>query len=102
MNDVDRLLARAQVGLAFLTATAFIACLGSLLWLLLVPYGSNQPSQTALTLLTALLATFGTIFTMQQQYFFSRQRPPSLPPPNGASNVQPTTTGITVTPAGPK
>jgi len=96
MNDIDKLLARAQVGLTFLFAIGF---LGILLALLLIPGINKEVS----SLLTNMLTVLGTLLTLQLNFFFSRQRPPALPPPqlNGDTNVQPTTTGIKVTPASP-
>lgn len=76
MNDVDRLLARAQVGLAFLFAVAFIIVL---LVLLLSLTGVKELPAAINALLTGLLGVFGTIITLQQNYFFARQRPPALP-----------------------
>lgn len=82
MNDVDKLLARAQVGLAFLVAMGFLAILGVLLF-----HGATL-SSTAVTIVTGLLSVLGTIFTLQMNYFFARHRPQGLP--DDASDPNPT------------
>lgn len=76
--NTDHLLARAQVGMAFLFALAFIAVL---LVLLLSLTGVHELAPSVNTLLTGLLGVFGTIITLQQNYFFARQRPTTLPDP---------------------
>jgi hypothetical protein len=43
---------------------------------MLVFFHSNL-SETANTLLTGLLGVFGTVLTLQQNYFFARHRPAS-------------------------
>lgn len=82
MNAVDKMLARAQVGLAFLFAFGFLGILAALIF---VPAIAKETS----SLLTNMMTVLGTLLTLQMNYFFARQRPPALPdPPNGGSNVQ--------------
>lgn len=86
--SVDTLLARAQVGLAFLFAAAFVG----LILLLCFSFSGVRPlSQEANTLLTGLLGVMGTIVTLQQNYFFARHRPQdgALPDGNGDSHPNP-------------
>ena len=93
-SDVDLLLARAQIGLAYLFAVGFIGILAMLVF---------QPinlTPTATTILTGLLSVFGTILTLQMNYFFARQRPPTLPDPTNTVTVATATTTSTTTPTG--
>lgn len=69
MNDIDRLLARAQVGLAFLTAIGFFVLLGILL------FHGFALNQAVTDIVTSLLGVLGTIFTLQMNYFYARHRP---------------------------
>jgi hypothetical protein len=95
LNDVDRLLARAQVGLAFLFAIGFIAILGALMFL------SKDLSATATTVLTGLLSVFGTILTLQMNFFYARQRQPALPDPTTTTTTASTTTTTLPSPPAP-
>jgi energy-coupling factor transporter transmembrane protein EcfT len=79
MNDIDTLIAKTQAKLAFLFGVAFIFVLLMLifvlaLWALKV---LTEPPTSILSLLTGLLGVFGTIVTLQQNYFFARHRPPT-------------------------
>lgn len=71
--NTDKILAYAQVGLAFFFAAGFI---GSF-FVLIFYHGAL--SQTENTLLTGLLGVLGTIVTQQNGYFFSRQRLSGIP-----------------------
>jgi len=88
MSEIDRLLARAQVGLAFLFAVGFILILAVLLLSLT---GVKELPASTNALLTGLLGVFGTIITLQQNYFFARQRPHGLPDPTPDESAPPTT-----------
>jgi hypothetical protein len=84
MNSVDKLLAWAQVTLAGIVAFGFLGVLAALLYIAQHPVNLQQ---TIITMLTGLLATLGTIFTLQMNYFFARHRPQGLPDPtNGNGN----------------
>jgi hypothetical protein len=87
-SDVDRLLARAQVGLAFLFSFGFF---GVLFFLMLY---HRELSPTELTTLTGLVSVLGTLLALQMNFFFARTRPAALPDPTTTS----TTTTITTTP----
>jgi hypothetical protein len=76
MNSNDSLIAKAQIGLAFAVLLSFVAVLIVMLILLVSP---KAPNQALLSVLTGLLATLGTIFTLQMNYFFARHRPQGLP-----------------------
>ncbi len=65
MDTTDTLLARAQVGLAFLLAFGFIGVLFTLIF--------YKPADT--TILTNMLVVLGTLLTLQMNYFFARHRP---------------------------
>ena len=78
MNQIDLLLARAQVGLAFLAMIGFLAILGILI------FYQSQLTPTTTTVLTGLLSVFGTILTMMMNYFFARQRPGTSDPTSAA------------------
>lgn len=93
MADIDKLLARAQVGLAFLVAGGFLLILTVLL------FHSTQLTQPVVGIATSLLGVLGTIFTLQMNYFFARHRPQSLPEPNGSGVSQPSNPTSPVTPA---
>lgn len=88
MTDTDKLIARAQVGLAFLFALAFIVVL---LVLLVSLTGVKELPAAINALLTGLLGVFGTILTLQQNYFFARQRPPTVPDPVDRPSSPPAT-----------
>jgi hypothetical protein len=90
--NVDLMLARAQIGLAFLFAIGFLVILGVLIF-----YQANL-TPTVTTILTSLLSVFVTILTLQSNYFFARTRPPTLPDP--ANTVTVATTTSTTTPTG--
>lgn len=86
MNEIDSMLAKAQVGLAFLFAIGFLLILAVLIF-----YQTNL-TPTVTTILTSLLSVFVTILTLQSNYFFARQRPPGLP------DSPPTTTTLEQSP----
>ena len=88
MNDVDRMLARAQVGLAFLFAGGFFTLLFMLLMF------KRDMSPTELTILTGLVSVLGTLLALQMNFFFARTRPAALPDPSTTT----TTTSSTTTP----
>jgi hypothetical protein len=91
VTDVDCLLARAQVGLAFLFSFAVFALVFCLIF-----YHSGM-SSVEVTILTSLTSVLATILTLQMNFFFARTRPPALPDP-----VPPgTTTTITTPPLAP-
>lgn len=76
MNQVDVLLARAQVGLAFFFAAAFVAVL---IMLFMGIAGIAALPESAIQLLVGMAGVLGTIVTLQQNYFFARHRAPSAP-----------------------
>jgi hypothetical protein len=87
MYDVDKILARAQVGLAFLFATGFFA----LLFMLLLYH--RELSSTELTILTGLVSVLGTLLALMMNFFFARTRPAALPDPTTTTtSTQSTTT----------
>lgn len=85
-NDVDWLLAKAQVGIISLFSIGFF----SVLFFLMV-YHKDMTS-TEVTILTGLLSSLATIIALQQNFMFARTRPAALPDP-------PTTTTSTTTTA---
>lgn len=96
-NTIDQLMAKAQIGLAFLIALGFLTILGALLYVATHP----MPLQGAVvTLLTGLLSVLGTILTLQMNYFFARHRTSAvLDPSPDDMTVQITAPG---SPAAPK
>lgn len=91
MNVADLMLARAQVGLAYLLAGGFLGILGILL------FHSSTMSATEVTILTGLLSVLGTILTLVMNYFFARQRPPTLPDPAQVTTTTETPNATTTT-----
>jgi hypothetical protein len=77
MKDVDLLLARAQVGLAFFFALVFAA---TLILLFMGVAGITDLSDAAMQLLVGMAGVIGTIVTLQQNYFFARHRAPTIEP----------------------
>src|ERR1039457_4263256 len=75
MYDVDKILARAQVGLAFLFAIGFFGLLFALLLF------HRDMSATELTILTGLVSVLGTLLALMMNFFFARTRPAALPDP---------------------
>jgi len=86
MNNVDTMLARAQVGLAFLFAVGFFA----LLFMLLLFH--RDMSATELTILTGLVSVLGTLLALMMNFFFARTRPAALPDPTTTTTSTQTTT----------
>lgn len=72
MND-DRT-ARAQVGLAFLYAIAFLADLAYVI------VKMPELTETAKVVLLPMLGWLGALVQQHSSYFFARQRPDSTPP----------------------
>lgn len=70
-DQVDVLLARAQVGLAFFFSLGFL----TLLFVLIFFRRDMSPPESQI--LTGLLAVLGTIVTQQSAYFFARHRQPT-------------------------
>jgi hypothetical protein len=97
VTQADLLLARAQVGLGFMILFGFLAILAALL------FHTGTMSSTEVTILTGLLSVLGTILTLVMNFFFARQRPPTLPDPTTTSSTTTTTTTPTlpVSPANP-
>ena len=91
MNEVDRLLARAQVGLATFCALGIFG----LVFVLLLHH--TDLNSTIVTIITSIISVLATVFTLQQNFFFARIRPPALPDPTTTtSTVTTTTTPIAV------
>lgn len=86
MNDVDKMLARAQVGLAFLFAAGFFGLLFTLLLF------HREMTPTELTILTGLVSVLGTVLALILNFFFARTRPAALPDPSGTTTTSTTTT----------
>ena len=87
MYDVDKILARAQVGLAFLFAMGFFGLLFALLLF------HRDMSATELTILTGLVSVLGTLLALMMNFFFARTRPAALPDPTTTTtSTQSTTT----------
>jgi hypothetical protein len=84
-QKADMLLAWAQILLAFL----FTAGIFSLVFFLLL--SKNPPTGSALTIVGGVISALITVLTLQQNYFFARQRPPTLPDPAPSA---PTLTGV--------
>jgi predicted lipid-binding transport protein (Tim44 family) len=93
MNDVDRLLARAQVFLAVLFAVGFLGLLTGMIFF------HSDMSATVLTTVTTMLTVLGTLLTLQMNFFYARQRPAALPDPTTTTTS--TTTTTTPSPGGP-
>jgi hypothetical protein len=96
--NIDSLLARAQVGLCFLTTFGFFGLLTVLI------FWHKDMNTQAVTILTGLVSVLGTIWTMQMQFFFSRTRHQALPdPPPGTviTTATPPSVVAVTTPAGP-
>lgn len=87
MYDVDRILARAQVGLAILFSVGFFGLLFSLIFF------HRDMSPTELTILTGLVSVLGTLLALMMNFFFARTRPAALPDPTTTSTTTTTTTG---------
>lgn len=77
MNELDLLLARAQVRMATTTLWMFFIVL---MTLMLSLTGIIQVSTEGNILLTAMTGVLGTIVTQQQGYFYARQRGPARDP----------------------
>jgi hypothetical protein len=92
MNNVDTMLARAQVGLAFLFALGFFALLGVLLMV------HREMTPTELTILTGLVSVLGTLLALMMNFFFARTRPAALPDPATTTTTSTTTTTPMATP----
>ena len=86
MNDVDKMLARAQVGLAFFFAIFVFALVFSLIF-----YRSEMNS-VEVTILTSITSVLATILTLQMNFFFARTRPPALPDPTTTTTTTHTET----------
>lgn len=85
--DVDQLLARAQVGIAFLFSAGFFG----VLFLLMLYH--KEMGTTEVTILTGLVSVLGTLLALMMNFFFSRARPAALPDPTTTSSTTTTTTG---------
>jgi hypothetical protein len=83
MYDINKILARAQVGLAFLFAVGFFA----LLFLLLLYH--KDLGSTELTILTGLVSVLGTLLALMMNFFFARTRPAALPDPTTSTTTSP-------------
>ena len=96
MNNVDLMLARAQVGLAMFCAMGIFGLVFTLL-LLPVPLDTVR-----VTIITSLLSVLATVFTLQMNFFYARTRPPALPDPSSNSTTTttsgPSATTVAVTP----
>ena len=79
-GDTDKLLAHAQIGLAFLIAIGFLAMLGILL------FHSTTLTTEGTTIVTGLLSVLGTILTLQMNFFFARHRPAAQTLPDDPDN----------------
>jgi hypothetical protein len=86
MYDVNRILARAQVGLTFTFTFGFFAMLFLLMYL------HKDMSTTEVTILTGLVSVLGTLLTQQIMFFFGRPRPTALPDPTTTTTSTQTTT----------
>ena len=87
-QDVDYLLARAQVGIVTLFSLGFFA----IMFFLMIYH--KDMTTTEVTILTGLLSSLATIVALQQNFLFARTRPTALPDPTTTSS----TTTITTTP----
>jgi ribose/xylose/arabinose/galactoside ABC-type transport system permease subunit len=85
----DLMLAWAQIILAFF----FTVGIFGLVYFLLISKTETPPA--ILTIAGSVIASLITVLTLQMNYFFARQRPPTLPDPSLTS----TTTTTTTTPA---
>lgn len=95
--EMDLFLAKAQVAMSFL----FIFGIFGLVILLVLWH--DTISSTTLTIITSIIAALVTVLTLQQNFFFARQRPnagspPTAPTLNGVFNADnpPTTATLTV------
>jgi hypothetical protein len=94
LNAIEQLLARAQVGLAFLFAIGFFA----LLFILLTYH--REMTSTELTILTGLVSVLGTLLALIMNFFFARTRPTALPDPTTTTTTTTTTPTPVVVPVG--
>jgi hypothetical protein len=85
VNEIDLILARAQVRMATMTLMMFFIVLMTLLLSLTKAISIGNEANILLTAMTGVL---GTIVTQQQGYFFARHRQPTIPAP---APVPPTT-----------
>lgn len=85
MNDTDRLLGRSQFALSLLIMVGFIGAIA------IVLFKARDFSQTQLTIITGLLSTLGTVFTLSANFWFARHRPQSAAADgdNGAPSPNP-------------
>ena len=74
-EDVDLLLAKAQIAFAFLFAIGIFALVFTLIFL------RATINPTTLTIVGTVITTLVTILTLIANFFYARQRPPSLPHP---------------------
>lgn len=79
MKDMDRMIGRAQIALAFFFAIAFIGLLAVLL------IYSHEIADTTRELIKDMMQALLMILSTQTAFFFARSRPPADPPPPGAS-----------------
>lgn len=75
MNDLDLLIARAQIAIAKRTLSGFMVMLILLLVLLVWPEIKASPE--IISLVSAATGSLGTILAQQNGYFFARHRPPT-------------------------
>ena len=87
MDDVEALLARAQVSITRITLIGFLVMLLMLLILLVWP--GIKASPEIVSLVSAATGSLGTILTQQNGYFFQRQRPHSTDDPPDPNPIQP-------------
>lgn len=95
MNKLDLMLARAQVTIVFITLLAMIVLVTGLIFL------HTQMDTIVVTIVTSLLSVMTTVFVLQQNFMFARQRPQALPDPTpiGDPNAkaQPNAPSVTAT-----
>lgn len=84
MGQLDLLMAKAQIAMAFL----FMAGIFGLVFVLIF-FQSNMTTVIT-TIIGSIIAALVTVLTLQQNFFFARQRPPSADSPPAS----PTLTGV--------
>jgi hypothetical protein len=81
--EMDLFMAKAQVAMAMI----FMFGIFGLVFMLILWH--DTMTAVAQTIITSIIAALVTVLTLQQNFFFARQRPQSNSPP-----AQPTLTGV--------
>lgn len=97
MNELDHLIARTQRNITYAYWALFGGALAALIFL------KKPLDESTKTILITLLGVLGTLITMQNQFWFARQRTAGVPDPSPTTVIQtgdpnaPTTTTVSPT-----